>query len=313
MPTDLTGTPTSLGIGTYNVDNDAPSGLGFNEAMAQIDALLVARTVQITSVFGRTGAVVAQTGDYSASEVANAADLSSASNQVFTGAVVAPSIQANQTGVTGAFVGATNSGAPSTGTWAAGQFVIDKTGAIWVCTAGGTPGTWKTVSAVTSVFGRTGAVTAQTGDYTAAQVTGAADKNSASEQDFTAVVQAPNFYGVGPTSPTGTAGGGTFTPQAGSMTNWCSTIGINPGGFTIANPAGVAGGTTKVALMVITITNNSTNSGAPTLTWDTAYRFGGHSSQPGTMAVGQSYTWLFLIDMPQSRVICVGDSGGLWS
>lgn len=43
MPTDLTGTPTSLGIGTYNVDADAPSGLGFNEAMAQIDALIASR------------------------------------------------------------------------------------------------------------------------------------------------------------------------------------------------------------------------------------------------------------------------------
>ena len=43
MPTDLTGTPTSLGIGTYNVDADAPSGLGFNAAMAQIDALIASR------------------------------------------------------------------------------------------------------------------------------------------------------------------------------------------------------------------------------------------------------------------------------
>lgn len=43
MPTDLTGTPTSLGIGTFNVDADAPSGLGFNEAMAQIDSLIAAR------------------------------------------------------------------------------------------------------------------------------------------------------------------------------------------------------------------------------------------------------------------------------
>lgn len=43
MPTDLTGTPTSLGIGTFNVDADAPSGLGFNEAMAQIDALIASR------------------------------------------------------------------------------------------------------------------------------------------------------------------------------------------------------------------------------------------------------------------------------
>ena len=43
MPTDLTGTPTALGIGTYNVDADEPSGLGFNEAMAQIDALIQGR------------------------------------------------------------------------------------------------------------------------------------------------------------------------------------------------------------------------------------------------------------------------------
>lgn len=46
MPADLTGTPTSLGIGTYNTSADAPSGLGFNEAMAQIDALLAARATQ---------------------------------------------------------------------------------------------------------------------------------------------------------------------------------------------------------------------------------------------------------------------------
>lgn len=43
MPTDLTGAPTSLGIGTYNTSADAPSGLGFNAAMAQIDALLLLR------------------------------------------------------------------------------------------------------------------------------------------------------------------------------------------------------------------------------------------------------------------------------
>ncbi len=43
MPTDLNGTPTSLGIGTYETSSDAPSGLGFNEAMAQIDALIAAR------------------------------------------------------------------------------------------------------------------------------------------------------------------------------------------------------------------------------------------------------------------------------
>jgi hypothetical protein len=33
-------------------------------------------------------------------------------------------------------------GAPTTGTWAAGDAVQDATGAWWLCTAGGTPGTW---------------------------------------------------------------------------------------------------------------------------------------------------------------------------
>jgi hypothetical protein len=40
---DATGTPTDLGIPTYNVNADAPSGLGFNEAMEAIDALIADR------------------------------------------------------------------------------------------------------------------------------------------------------------------------------------------------------------------------------------------------------------------------------
>lgn len=43
MATDATGTPTALGIPKFNVDADPPSGLGFNAAMDEIDALLQAR------------------------------------------------------------------------------------------------------------------------------------------------------------------------------------------------------------------------------------------------------------------------------
>jgi len=43
MPTDATGAPTSLGIRKYNTSADAPSGLGFNGAMDDIDVLLAAR------------------------------------------------------------------------------------------------------------------------------------------------------------------------------------------------------------------------------------------------------------------------------
>ena len=54
------------------------------------------------------------------------------------------------TGMAGAtagtrFVGGTTSGAPTTGTFAVGDYVVDQTGAMYVCTVAGTPGTWKTV------------------------------------------------------------------------------------------------------------------------------------------------------------------------
>ncbi len=58
-------------------------------------------------------------------------------------------------GLTGAtqatrYAGATTSGAPVSGTFAVGDFVIDRTGSAWVCTAAGTPGTWTQVSGSTS-------------------------------------------------------------------------------------------------------------------------------------------------------------------
>lgn len=51
------------------------------------------------------------------------------------------------TGLTGAtsasrYVGATTSGAPGSGTFSTGDFIIARNGKLWVCTAGGSPGTW---------------------------------------------------------------------------------------------------------------------------------------------------------------------------
>jgi hypothetical protein len=40
------------------------------------------------------------------------------------------------------YVGATSSGAPVTGTFALGDFIVDQTGKVWVCTVAGTQGTW---------------------------------------------------------------------------------------------------------------------------------------------------------------------------
>jgi hypothetical protein len=40
------------------------------------------------------------------------------------------------------YVGGTASGAPVSGTFAVGDFVVDETGTVWVCTVAGSPGTW---------------------------------------------------------------------------------------------------------------------------------------------------------------------------
>lgn len=45
----------------------------------------------------------------------------------------------------GRFAGVTTSGAPSTGTFLQGDFVVDQTGQMYVCTTAGSPGTWVSV------------------------------------------------------------------------------------------------------------------------------------------------------------------------
>ena len=58
-------------------------------------------------------------------------------------------LAAGMTGATAAsrYVGATSSGAPTTGTFAVGDWIIDQTGKIYVATVAGSPGTWVQVGA----------------------------------------------------------------------------------------------------------------------------------------------------------------------
>ena len=64
------------------------------------------------------------------------------------------------------------------------------------------------VTGVSTVYGRSGAVTAQSGDYTAGQVTNAADKGSSSTQSFAAPIKVASattlFSGSG--APSGSTG-----------------------------------------------------------------------------------------------------------
>ena len=63
-----------------------------------------------------------------------------------TGNLTAPAlIVSGLTGATAAsrYVGATTSGAPASGTFAVGDYVIDQGGIVWVCTTAGSPGVWR--------------------------------------------------------------------------------------------------------------------------------------------------------------------------
>jgi hypothetical protein len=114
----------------------------------------LASTGGVTSLFGRTGAVIGQTGDYSFSQIA--------------GIVGSGQLPVAGGDLSGALNAATVSGlqnrplaptAPSVG------HVLAWNGSQW------SPQTVAGVS-VTSLFGRTGAVAAQTGDYSFAQISG---------------------------------------------------------------------------------------------------------------------------------------------
>lgn len=105
----------------------------------------------VLSVFGRTGTVTAQSGDYAIGQISGVAAVAS----------------------TNSYNDLSN--LPTLGDLAALDLVtvseIDATGTPSISTYLRGDGSWSTVtSGVSSVFGRTGAVTAQSGDYTKAQV-----------------------------------------------------------------------------------------------------------------------------------------------
>lgn len=72
----------------------------------------------------------------------NGADLTLATLQTFAGPLRTPSVESDFIGTLGRYVGSTV-GAPVGGTFLTNDFASDATnGSMWVCTAGGSPGTW---------------------------------------------------------------------------------------------------------------------------------------------------------------------------
>jgi len=143
-------------------------------------------------------------------------------NPIFTSEVQAPDVKV--TGLTGAvtssrWVGGTASGAPASGTFLLGDFIVDASGSFYICTTGGSPGTWVQVAGTSGTF--------------AGQVQGTAFKATG----LTGAVAVSRYVGaVASGHPaSGTFAVGDFSvDQTGSF--WVCTVAGTPG--TWANVAG---------------------------------------------------------------------------
>lgn len=171
---------TSSQLFGYSFSNEQMAFVTANDQNALVsvhvedgEVSLIYPVGEVNSVFGRAGIVVAQTGDYNTSQVTELTNL------YFT----EPRVRS--TPLTG--LSLTNSAITATDSVLA---AFGKTQGQINAIAG---------SEVTSVFGRSGVVVANTGDYTAAQVTNAADKASVSAQIFSGQLQSPSvLFGTSP-------------------------------------------------------------------------------------------------------------------
>jgi hypothetical protein len=207
-------------------------------------------------------------------------------------------------GLTGAtaisrYVGATTSGAPTTGSFAKGDYIIAQSGAIWICTSTGTPGSWTQVGGSSTTLGATTVLTASNATWSV--------PSGATVLKITAVGGGGGGGGGGAASSgiaqTGGSGGSagvwvTRIVNIGDVTLLAITIGSGgsagsagaSGGGAGGN--GVAGGTTTITnangTTAISVKGNpggrGTGSGASSTTNVISAAYGG--STPPTVAFG---------------------------
>lgn len=123
------GTP-ALTLGTTNAAGVATTALASDSTIAVFDG-----TTPAAETFGAAGAT-------------GSAAVAARRDHVHAMPADPTGLPLGLTGATAAtrYVGATTSGAPISGTFAVGDYIIDQTGKVWICTAAGTPGTWTQVS-----------------------------------------------------------------------------------------------------------------------------------------------------------------------
>jgi hypothetical protein len=208
----------------------------------------------VTSVFGRTGAVAAATGDYSVSQVTGAATDSAVVHLAGTETITGSKTFASDVTLSGNLnvagnINQTNAGPTQ---WSGNEW----TGTTVTVPSGmafslgvGSDNTFKcqlasgvscmAAGAVTSVFGRTGAVVAASGDYTATMIGLGNVTNNAQTQ---AAIM-PNTAPSAGQFPVGNSGGTAYAPQ--SLSGDCTLA--STGVITCTKTNGTAFGTGATA------------------------------------------------------------------
>ena len=258
----------------------------------------------VTSVFTRTGAVTAQSGDYTAAQVTNAADKSSASAQTFTGNLSAPAhIASGLTGATAAsrYVGATAGGAPASGTFAVGDFIIDQTGKVWICMSAGTPGTWTQSSGGVTLDSTAGDIQ-PLGTQAAGSVGKAADAGHIHPTTGLVLKAGSTMTGwLAPAVGTLTFGA-TISVDASSANDFRLTLTASTG--TIANP------TNPVDGQRITFQIAQDATGSRTVAWGSAYDFGAAGTPTLSTAANKVDLLGFIYNASLAKWICPGSALG---
>lgn len=168
------------------------------------------------------------------------------------------------------WAGGTTGGAPASGTWIAGEWIVDITGKIFICTVGGTPGTWLAVDS-TDLKLAGGTMSGPIAMGTS-KITGLG--NGSAAQDAVAFGQIPVVPGGGSPAPSlalGASQSTSFTAAANTLYPCSATltatlpvapvVGTVIGVYRSAVSAGItfaagAGGTIN-GLASVSITNTS--------------------------------------------------------
>lgn len=155
-------------------------------------------------------------------------------------------------GISG-FVGQTASGHPTGGPYAVGNWAVDQTGAIWICTAAGSPGTWVSVGGSGSVLTTLGDMLYENGTPANARLAGntTATKNFLTQTGTGSVSAAPAW---------GTIAAGDL-PAATTGAQGAIKLPAASASFKPTNPTGTASTTEVMMGMGSTIAFTPNSSG----------------------------------------------------